>query len=260
MTRDSSSPPVDTLFTSAQWYDRSINWSARIAREVPVLTDVFGPPGEGRILDAGCGTARQVRALAELGYNVVGADASEEMIDEARRVVAAVSQRVELVVTPYAELYEHLRDGFDGAYCLGNALAAAGAKEEVARAIRQFSRCIRPGGRLFVQVLNFAPMRAEQPCVRGPRVASVAGRDYISCRQFHFFDDHALVTNITVWQDQGWHKRAHSGRLYPVGLEELRVWFRESNLRIDNVWGSYAREPYDAACSPDLIVAATRTP
>ncbi len=251
---------MDTLFTSAQWYDRSINWSARIAREVPVLTDVFGPPGAGRILDAGCGTARQVCALAKLGYHVVGADASAEMIDEARRVVVGLSEHVELVVTPYAALYEHLRGGFDGAYCLGNALAAAGAQEEVARAITQLSRCIRPSGRFFVQVLNFAPLRSEQPCVRGPRVASVAGRDYVSCRQFHFFDDYAQVTNITVWQDDGWHKRAHSGRLYPVGLEELRGWFRDSNLRIDDVWGSYGREPFDPECSPDLIVVATRIP
>ncbi len=40
--------------------------------------------GEGKVLDVGCGEGRDVRALAQLGYEVVGCDASKAMIEIAR--------------------------------------------------------------------------------------------------------------------------------------------------------------------------------
>ena len=246
------------MFASAKWYDRTINFSARLARELPVLIDVLGPPGEGGVLDAGCGTGHQACALAERGYRVVGADASEEMLDLARRRAGEGSAAVEFERTPYATMHEKLGGGFDGVYCLGNSLAAAATADEVAEAIDQFARCLRPGGRLFVQILNFVPMRSMVPCVRGPRVSTVDGREYVSVRQFHFSGDSVQVTNITIWNDSGWKQRAHGGTLYPIGLDELQKWCDTSGLRIDEKWGSYAREPFDVDSSTDLLIAGTR--
>ncbi len=75
------------MFTHAEWYDQSINWATRFQCEIPVLVHVLGPPGGG-LLDAGCGSGRQVCALAKRGYHVVGVDASEEMLAVARRTAA----------------------------------------------------------------------------------------------------------------------------------------------------------------------------
>jgi len=245
-------------FTSAEWYDRSIDWSARIAREIPVLIDVLGPPSGGGILDAGCGTGHQAAALARKGYRVVGADISEEMLEVARRNARAVGADVQFVCTPYASLSEILGGGFDGIYCLANSLAAAGARDTVAQAIQQFAACLRIGGRLFVQILNFAPMRKEVPCIRGPRVTNVDGCEYVSLRQFHFVEDCCQVTNVTVWRQSAWRFHAQSRNLYPVNRDELRAWCRNHGLRIDAEWSSYARDPFDPDRSTDLIIAATR--
>lgn len=249
---------ISDLFRQADLYDRSINWSARIAREVPVVVEVFGPPGDGGIIDAGCGTGRQACALAGRGYRVVGTDTSAEMLSVGRGIAQAASREIEFVQTPYATMHEALGGGFDGVYCLGNALAAAGTRPAVADAIEQFSRCLRPGGRLFLQVLNFALIRSDVPHVRGPRVANVDGREYISVRHFQFFDDHVQVTNVTLWHEGGWQQRSHVGRLYPVCLEELREFCGRSRLRVDDVWGSYARGPFDVGSSTDLLLVATR--
>ncbi len=247
------------LFEAAEWYDRTIDWSARIAREVPVLIDVLGPPGEGGILDAGCGTGHQARSLCERGYRVVGADSSEEMLEAARRrSPPGARQPIVYVCASYAALYDAVGGGFDGLYCVGNALAAAGTAEASSQAIDQFSACLRPGGGLFLQVLNFAPMRLERPCIRGPRVVTTDGIEYISLRHFHFSEECAHVTGISIYRDSGWRQRSHSGRLYPMSLDELRTWCGEAGLRIDAEWGSYAREPFDLERSVDLIIAATR--
>jgi glycine/sarcosine N-methyltransferase len=257
---DARKQDPEAIFRSPKWYDQSINWQARIDREIPVLTDVFGPPGQGGVIDAGCGTGRQACALAAAGYRVTGADISDEMLEMAAAHAKKVEADVRFVQSSYASLHEQLGGGFDGLYCLGNALAASGEKEEVRRAIHQFASCLRPGGVLFVQVLNFLPMRRDQPCVRGPRVSRVDDREYISVRQFHFEADRLQVTNITIYNDGAWRQRAHGGSLYPIGLDELRSLCDESGLSIEHEWGSYKREAFDIDNSVDLIIVARRAP
>ncbi|MBU0719026.1 MAG: class I SAM-dependent methyltransferase [Planctomycetes bacterium] len=255
-TRDA--PGEDDIFSSAEWYDRSINWSARFGRELPVLTDVLGPPGKGGLIDAGCGTGRHVCALTERGYRVVGADLSADMLALARQRAKACAAEAEFVQVPFASMYEELGGGFDGVYCLANSLAAAGSSEGVSSALIQFSKCLRTGGRLFVQIRNFTAMLAEVPTIHGPRVSVADGIEYVSVRQFRAEDGAVIVTNITLWQDDGWHKRVSSGRLYPIELDELRSSCESASLRIDELWGSYAREPFDQQRSEDLLLVATR--
>jgi SAM-dependent methyltransferase len=266
-------PEQDDAAVRAEFYDRSINWAARIGREIPVLVDVLGPPGDAGILDAGCGTGRQALALAERGYRVVATDISKAMLEVAQRNAEAAGQDVAFVLCPFATLHEavaHLTPppqpgtrqpdatGFDGLYCLGNSLAASGSWHAAEEAIRQFSRCLRPGGRLFLQVVNFNRMRLEHPCVRGPRVTVVDGIEYVSVRQFHFAADSVEVTNITLWRDDAWRYSTHTRVLCPVSLEHLEAWCNDTGLRVDDVWGDYGRNPYAPDDSVDLLVTATR--
>jgi hypothetical protein len=166
------------------------------------------------------------------------------------------------VQTAYTDLVSSVGTGFDAVYCLANSLAAAGTRDLVRNAAEQFSRCLRVGGRLFVQVLNFPPMRREVPCVKGPRVTRVGGVEYVSVRNFAFDDNSALVSNITLWKDAGnngaWRCHSQGRRLYAVTPGELTSFCKESNLRIDSTWGGYGKEPFDPDRSVDLIVAATR--
>lgn len=248
----------DDLFSRADWYDRSINWDARLKREIPVLTDVMGPPGEGGIIDAGCGTAHQAIELANMGYRVTGLDASEEMLEVARKNAATCKGEIKFVCRMYDSMFETLGGGYDGIFSQANALAAAGSREGVTNAIENFAKCLRSGGRMFVQILNFAPMREESPCVRGPRVTNVDGQEYISVRQFHFDSEFVRVTNVTVWNDDGWHQRAYSGQLYPLELDEFRTFCQSAGLHIDEVWSNYNRDAFDVNKPGDLIVVATK--
>ena len=87
-------------YTSADWYDRTHDWSSRLRRELPMLTGVLGPPGKGGVLDAGCGTGRHVCALRQRGYSVIGADISRGMLDVAERNAREASIEVRFVCTP----------------------------------------------------------------------------------------------------------------------------------------------------------------
>ena len=244
--------------STAEWYDWTIDWAARIAREIPVLKDLFGPPGQGGILDAGCGTGHQACALAALGYRVTGADASEEMLTIGRRVAEEAGMKVRHVCAEYVNFSRQVGSGFDGLYCIGNSLAAAASKTRAALAIEEFSKCLHTGGRILIQVLNFSKLRAEHPCVRGPRVARHSGMEIVTTRQFHFGVESAEVTNVSVWNDGGWKVRVQSRALYPMTIVELRDWFQRSGLKIEAEWGSYGREPFNPMESDDLLVVGSK--
>lgn len=274
MTTDPSHTGGDSPFRSARRYDLGVNWDARLAREVPLLTEVFGPPAEGGILDAGCGPGHQARALAAKGYRVIGLDAEKEMIDLAKQTdqptgpdssrchpvhwIHAQYSQLPGVLETAASVSNRSQPALDGALCLGNALAAAGDQQRCQQAVQNLAAVLRPEGRLFIQILNFRAMRDESPCVRGPRVAVNDGIEYVSVRHFTFAERACDVTNVTLWNDGKWRCSSHTGRLYPIDYDELMKWCSDAQLTVDACYRGYAKDPFDIRLPGDLIVVATR--
>lgn len=242
------------FFDSARWYAAGINWDARLAREIPVLEDVFGPPGERGLLDAACGPGRQLAAMAKLGYRMTGLDLSPAMLAESEAHLSRCGVASQLVEARFDEV----EGAYDGVYCLGNSLAAAGTVEAVEASVTGLAGAVAPGGRLFVQVLNFEKLRNEKPAVRGPRVRRDGDREYVSARVFTFRDRSVELTNVTFWNDGQWRQSSHSGSLYAVAPEEMRRWLGAAGMTIEGQFGNYAREVFDSERSNDYIVVAVK--
>lgn len=260
MSENSMKPSGEKFFARAEMYDAGIQWSARVAREVPVLTDALGPPGSGGVLDAGCGPGHQSVAMAKLGYRMTALDGDADMLALAGRHADEAGVSLRVVQARYSDIPSVVDGAFDGAYCLGNALAAAGDRASCREALQNLGGVLRPGGRLFVQVVNFRRMRAMDPCVRGPRVAVRDGTECVSVRHFSFETDVCRVTNISMWKDgDRWKMTTRAGRLYPVEQNEIRPWCAEVGLKLVGEYGGYDRSPFDESSSPDLIFVAERT-
>ncbi len=258
MNNPSNASGTTLFLDSPQWYDVSVNWNARLTREIPKLQQVLGPPGSLGILDAGCGTGHQTVAMARAGYRMTGLDVSEAMLRVASQRAADAGVHVAWVGCGFDALNDSVTHRFDGLYCIGNSLAAAGSEATVRAALDNFAAVLRPGGRLFIQVLNFAPMRDEHPCVRGPRITHVEGVEYVSFRLFHVGADEAKVTSLTLWNDGQWRHHAGGGRIYPVSPGQMETWLAAAGLRVDGRYGDYALTPFDPGTSVDFIVTATR--
>jgi SAM-dependent methyltransferase len=272
--------------SAAEFYENIVKWDARLARDLPVLIDALGPPGDGGLLDAGCGPGHHACALAARGYKVVGTDPDEEMLAVARKEAAAASLAVRFELASYAEMYDRVGGGFDGLYCLGNSLAAAGTRELVVDAIRQFARCLRPGGRFFLDCLNFTPMLpgfggmigGVGPMPSPPPAESTPPPAPQTAPQFEPLPPQpppvqpptsigpgvvigvgtSRIDGISISETPSKPKPPEKGRLYPHNVYELREWLSAAGLRIDQEWGSFAREPYDISTSPDHLIAGTR--
>jgi ubiquinone/menaquinone biosynthesis C-methylase UbiE len=132
-------------------------------REALGAASLAGVELGAEILDCPCGWGRHAFVLARAGYRMTGADRSQALLDEARRRGA----EFELVQADYRDL-PFPDAGFDAVFNLFSALGYTG-EEGDARALGEFRRVLRPGGKLVIETMHrdrlmrvFQPRRWER--------------------------------------------------------------------------------------------------
>jgi ubiquinone/menaquinone biosynthesis C-methylase UbiE len=117
-----------------------------------------------RVLDLGCGAARNATPIAAEGATVVGADVAWPMLDAARRRVeaAGLGRRVALVRAPMDHL--PLRDASVDLVVAHGVWNLARSAAELRRAMDEAARVARPGAGLFVFTFSRATLSpGDQP-------------------------------------------------------------------------------------------------
>ena len=111
-----------------------------------------------RVLDVGCGAARNAAPMAAQGATVVGTDLAWPMLEAAgRRVVSeGVAERVALVRAPMDRL--PLRDASIDLVVAHGIWNLARSAAELRRAIAEAARVARPGAGLFVFTFSRATL------------------------------------------------------------------------------------------------------
>lgn len=134
-------------------YRRLIAWPERIRREWPFLDEVLGSGPSRRLLDLGCGTGEHARFLASHGFEVLGVDRSESMLERARE--GDPLPGLSFVLADFVDLGTALEGLYGGAICLGNALPHLGDDESLGRFFAGLRRHLAPGAPLLLQILNY---------------------------------------------------------------------------------------------------------
>ncbi len=92
------------------------------------------------VLDWGCGTGRDSRAMLNMGFDVVSADASEAMCKKARELFG-----IDAIHESFDEL--HAEDKFDGIWACASLLHVSPAG--LPDVLRRAKRALRPKGILY---------------------------------------------------------------------------------------------------------------
>ena len=124
---------------------------AQAQAQALAAAQLAGTPEGGDVLDAPCGFGRHSIPLARAGYRVTGADRSPALIGDARR--RSLHDRwPKWVQADYRDL--PLADGsFDLVVNLFSSLGYLGDEQDT-RALVEFRRVLRPGGRLVIETMH----------------------------------------------------------------------------------------------------------
>lgn len=111
-------------------------WSERLARPFLSFADIA--PG-GRVLDVACGTGVLTKALAAVGADVIGIDASEGYLEGARRHRSHPN-----ITYQHGDIRQMRFD--DGAFDAAVSTLALDVIPETERVVAEMKRVTRPGG------------------------------------------------------------------------------------------------------------------
>lgn len=143
------------------------------------------------VLDLGCGTGSHAVRLAALGYQVVGVDMSEEMLDVARRRPG--SRAVTYISGDIRSL--KLNRSFDAVICMFAVLGYQTADRDVEKAMATVARHLLEGGDFVFDVWNGPVVEAVGPSERTKVVSGDATQ--ISRHASALVDPAAHICNVT---------------------------------------------------------------
>ncbi len=215
-------------------------------QETGFLADVLGLGPGARLLDAGCGPGRHVRAFAARGVDVVGADLAESfcaLVRQGEPPAPAVAADVRAL--PFTGGFA---SGFDAviSICQGGfgLLGGPGAPVDAdVAAVVELARCLRPGGRLALSAFS----------------------SYFQVRYLESHDTFDVAAGVN-------HERTSvknaagedlDADLWTTGFtpRELRLLAGAAGLHVDHLWsvtpGDYARRPPDLD-HPEFLLVATK--
>lgn len=217
-------------------------WADRTEAEVDRAMMMLRPEGGERVLDLACGIGRHSLELRRRGFEVVGIDISDDLLEMAER--AAVDEALE-VTFMQADLRElELREEFELVLSLND--GAVGYFETDAENYRTFevvSNALRAGGGHLMQLPNV--LHAERNL---PQKSWIVGESTLELSDHHWNAEDRHIEGATVPIRFGevferYEEIPFRQRLYTV--EELAEIYESVGMRLANTYsgGGKPRKP-----------------
>lgn len=244
-------------------YDQMIDWESRLAREAPFFEKLFAEHRLKSVLDAGCGTGRHCFYFASLGAeNVVGADASEKIVELAQGRAAAIGGELRFVQAGFTELAERISGPFNLVCCLGNSISHLLTYDDLELTLKNFRKLLTRDGLVLIHLLNWERKIARQERYFPPRSHPGPEGEKLFFRFLDFHEE--LVTmNLVIFQletttERKWTTRTSSATLRPWKRDILRMAMKDADLNPVQEYGGMDLSPFHPANSGDYIVVAKK--
>jgi 2-polyprenyl-3-methyl-5-hydroxy-6-metoxy-1,4-benzoquinol methylase len=245
-------------------YDNSIDWAARLSREMPFILKSIGATSNRRVLDMACGSGRHSVELAELGYTVDAFDTSSMMVDAAEELAQTRGVTISIAVDNMLRISETYQDPYDLILCLGNSLALLPSFQDIAKVIGMVSSLLSPTGVFVCQTLNFDEIAASGFSHFEPKTGNLrTGEEVVFKRRFDHSQGDAthtiLVLSSAIKQHDEWSESTSHQKVLRVNRPVLLDILEESGFEHIEIYSSYAGDSFDFITSRSLIVRAMKS-
>jgi glycine/sarcosine N-methyltransferase len=244
-------------------YDLMVSWEERLHREEPFFREVFDDHGVASVLDAACGTGMHAVAFARWGLRAAGADISPAMIDRARAAAGEAGVSVTWAVAGFGGLAAAFADAvgsFDAVTCLGNSLPHLPDDAALDAALADMARMLHDGGVLVVQNRNYDRVLAERARFMPVTARGTPGDETLFLRITGFLGVDRLSFTIVKLRNAGgaWTCEATTTPLRGIERMTLERSIVRAGFSVVECFGSYARAPFDAPGTGDLVAVAVK--
>jgi len=150
-----------------------------------------------KVLDVGCGNGKLAKLLLENGFEVLGIDRSDVMIERAKSLGVDAKN---------IELSKILSEAFDCLLCVGDVLNYM-KQDELKRFLIEVSRVLKKGGYLLVDINTLHGFEISDGSVIKNQTNEFLAIDAI-------FEEEKLRTEITYFEKEKAHYQKYSNIIY----------------------------------------------
>jgi len=205
----------------------------------------------GRVLDLCCGFGRHTLALVELGIDALGLDLSAELLRESAGLPGA-ERLTGRLVRGDAQRLPFAASAFDGLVNLFSSFGYFGEQGD-ARMLDEIARVTRVGGRVFMDLMNPAFVRA------GLRAESRRADDRGQLREVRELteDGRRVTKTVELRAAAGTTRRWREDvRLYEHG--EVEALLSRRGLQLASAWGGFDGSSFSEGSERMLLCAIRR--
>jgi ubiquinone/menaquinone biosynthesis C-methylase UbiE len=233
-------------------YDRMTGFAQRFVRERPFIKLLVDRHKITRAVDAGTGTGFHAILLGRLGVQVTALDLSPAMVAALASRVSQEGLPISPMVGAFEELPSLVSDPQDAVLSMGNTLAHAASPDDLLRTMKAFRHVLRPGGIIFVQMLNYKRILAAKEKILADKV-----EDGVRFIRWYVYEGDRIRFNITRERvDGSVAAETQSVTLSPFTDDDLRDTASRAGFTGIQALGSIALEPFDEERSRDCVVLA----
>jgi len=223
-----------------------------VEKETSFIEQCLRLPKGSRVLDLACGNGVHAVELSSRGFQVVGVDYSDKMLDLARSYNNQRGASVSFIQGDMRKL--NLEGVFDGIYCWSSSF---GYFDEATNAnvLERIARAVRPGGTFALDMDNrdfVAPRAPQMAWFEKPGVVCMDEM------RFDYYSSRMITRRMAIFEDQAPREVETTIRLYT--LRELGRLLQRVGFRILEVSGHRAtRGAYFGDVSPRIIICCQRS-
>lgn len=242
-----SNSPQSTKKWYASWFDSPyyhILYKDRDYEEAQLfmdnITNYLNLPEDAKILDLACGKGRHSIYLSELGYNVTGADISENSIHEAKK-----SEQPNLKFIRH-DMREPFADKYDAVFNLFTSFGYFDDDADNLRTLKAIGESLTETGFAVIDFMNVEKVIKE---LVPHETKTVAGIDF-HIKRFHI-DDH--IYKEIQFEDQGEHY-SFTEKVQALTLGNFEALMEQAGIYLLDTFGDYKLKKFHKTESDRLIM------
>ncbi len=249
-------PPPNDYTVAAKYYDLFYSFWEDSGFYVGLAKMTGGP-----VLDAMCGTGRMTIPIARVGAEVVGVDLQQKMLDELKRKLRRVPERVRSQVRLIRG--DIMKNNLGGPYELvvfpWGSLSEIPTVDDMARVMKNVSAHMKDGGILALHLDNPNDVRPTREIFKGVQIDN--NGDEISmyqrtARRRGFQNTYDLHFRYEIVPQRGLPRQLKTvvTLTFPTKRQITRM-IRDAGLHILKIYGDYDFRPATRDCKQFIVIA-----
>jgi ubiquinone/menaquinone biosynthesis C-methylase UbiE len=233
--------------------------NSRTCREVDGCLHILRPPKRAVIVDVPCGWGRHSIEFARNGYKVIGVDLSPDYLTKARAKATEVASDLDIDFLQSDMRELRLPNGCaDFIVNLWTSFGFFKNKEDDLRTLAEFSRILRPGGKVLIHN-DLNPQMVQQGIFEEPVTRELIGGGTLRVQEYFCQEDNRVYG---IWEVEASSdvKTCHQYAINVYQTEDFVNMAKKVGLEECGVYGGFSANPVSPTERDQEFIIILRKP